>query len=111
VFFLFSHALAHNRFIRDTSVAYRDGKVVPDDDPTTTSAPHDLTPSERVRLATEMLTGFRWCRLALGLYLRGLTPDSRNTIGRWPSQMSELKQLQDVSQIEGFAPGTFCPLL
>lgn len=46
---------------------------VPDSDPTTTSAPHDLTPSERVRLATEMLTGFRWCRLALGLYLRGLT--------------------------------------
>jgi hypothetical protein len=68
----------------------------------TSSVPHDLTLPERSRFYSEMLTGFRYCRLALGLYLRGLTPDSKNIIGRWPTQMAELKALQDESGIEGF---------
>lgn len=44
----------------------KDGTLVPDDDNSTSSAPHDLTDDERTRLATTLLPGFRWCRLALG---------------------------------------------
>ena len=79
-----------------------DGRLVPDSDNTTSSAPHDLTPDEKVRFAKEMLTGFRYCRLAMGLYLRGLDPEQKQIVGRWPSQMAELKQMQDVAGFEGF---------
>lgn len=68
----------------------------------TSSVPHDLTLPERARFYSDMLKGFRYCRLALGLYLRGLTPDDKHIIGRWPTQMAELKALQDQSGIEGF---------
>jgi O-glycosyl hydrolase len=73
-------------------------------DSTTTSVPHDLTPSERTRLATDLVGrgyGFRYIRLALGLYLRGLTPDKKNIIGRWSTQMSELASLISVSGADG----------
>ena len=73
------------------------GTLVPDDDPTTIGAPHDLTPSERTRFATEVLQGTRYVRLALGMYLRGLSEDGQNIIGRWPSQMKELKELQEIA--------------
>merc|ERR1712166_1114076 len=86
-----------------------DGKLVPDDDTTTLGAPHDLTPSERTRFATEVLQGTRTIRLAMGLYLRGLSPNNASVIGRWPSQMSELKQLQDLSGIDGWAPEYWSP--
>ena len=78
-----------------------DGRLVPDDNNTTSSAPHDLTASERIRFATDMLQGFRYCRLALGLFLRGLDPNQEHIIGRWPSQLAELKQMQAVAGIEG----------
>ena len=81
-----------------------DGRLVPDDSPTALGCPHDLTPSERTRFASEVLTGTRTIRLAMGLYLRGLTADNRSIVGRWPSQMAELKQLQELSRIEGWAP-------
>ena len=42
---------------------------------TTTSVPHDLLPPERLRFYQEMLKGFRYCRLAGGLYWRGLDPE------------------------------------
>ncbi|GAB3536431.1 hypothetical protein GCM10027403_17140 [Arthrobacter tecti] len=63
-----------------------------------TSVPHDLVNSERHRFYNEMLRaggdrGFRYCRLALGLYLRGLTEDKKNVIGRWPEQMDELAEM------------------
>jgi hypothetical protein len=80
------------------------GHLVPDDDNTTSSAPHDLTESERLRFATDMLQGFRYCRLALGLFLRGLDPSQERVIARWPSQLAELQQMQDVSGIEGTNP-------
>ena len=86
-----------------------DGRPVPDDDITTLGVPHDLTPSERVRFATEVMSGVRTIRLAMGLYLRGLSPDNRSIVGRWPSQMSELKQLQDLSGVEGWAPEYWSP--
>eukprot|EP00040_Diaphanoeca_grandis_P011350 m.58133 g.58133 ORF g.58133 m.58133 type:complete len:602 (+) comp22501_c0_seq1:426-2231(+) len=64
--------------------------------------PHDLVPTERVRLYNDMLKGFRTCRLALGLYLRGLDAEKKQIVGRWPTQMSELAGLQNGSGIEGF---------
>jgi hypothetical protein len=48
--------------------------------------------------------GTRTIRLALGLYLRGVSADGRNIVGRWPEQMAELKQLSDLSRVEGWAP-------
>lgn len=71
-----------------------------------TSVPHDLVQSERDRLYSEMLLGggeqgFRYCRLAMGLYLRGLSADGKNVVGRWPEQMAELREMVEKSRIEG----------
>ena len=66
------------------------------------AVPHDLTLSERTRFYKEMLHGFRYTRLAMGLYLRGLDPDQKHIIERYPGQMNDLRQMQDVSGIEGF---------
>jgi len=66
------------------------------------SVPWELTPSERTRLAKEMLLGFRFCRLALGLYFRGTTPDEKNIVERWPGQAQALATMAAESQIEGF---------
>ena len=79
----------------------KDGTLVPDDDNSTIGAPHDLTPAERVRFATEVIKGARTFRLAMGIFLRGLGPRDRSIVGRWPSQMAELRQLQELSGIEG----------
>ena len=79
----------------------KNGQLVPDDDPSAIGAPHDLTPAERQRFATEVLRGARTIRLALGMYLRGLGPQSRSIVGRWPSQMAELRELQQLSGVEG----------
>jgi len=68
----------------------------------TSGVPHDLVPSERTRFYTEMLLGFRTCRLALGLYLRGLDAEQKQIRGRWPTQMSELGELQNITKFEGF---------
>ena len=67
----------------------------------TTSVPHDLTPSERQRFYSEMLKGFRYCRLAGGLYWRGLDAEQKNFQGRWPEQMAELRELFKASGVEG----------
>ncbi len=67
----------------------------------TTSVPHDLIPSERERLATKMLSGFRYCRIAGGLYWRGLTNDKRNLAPRWDGQLQELRALLDAAGVEG----------
>ena len=79
------------------------------DDSSTIGAPHDLTAAERERFATEVMKGVRTIRLAMGLFLRGLGPQNRSIVGRWPSQMAELKQLQDLSGIDGWAPEYWSP--
>jgi hypothetical protein len=66
------------------------------------AVPHDLLPAEKIRLYTEMLHGFRYARLAMGLYLRGLDADQKHIIERYPGQMRDLREMQDVSGIEGF---------
>ena len=64
--------------------------------------PHDLTPSERSRFYHDMLHGFRYSRLALGLYLRGVSGDRKQIIERYPGQMSDLREMMVQSGIEGF---------
>jgi hypothetical protein len=67
----------------------------------TTSVPHDLTPDERTRFYKEMLKGFRYMRLAGGLYWRGLDADKKQLQGRWPEQLPELRDLIQQSGVEG----------
>ena len=65
------------------------------------SVPHDLTISERERFAKEMLAGFRYCRLAGGLYWRGTDPEGKYLQPRWPEQLEELKEMMEMAGIEG----------
>jgi hypothetical protein len=67
-----------------------------------TSVPYDLIPSEKTRFFQEMITGFRFCRLALGLYFRGTTPDKLNMIERFPGQAAGLAEMATVTGLEGF---------
>jgi len=67
----------------------------------TRSVPHDLTVEERQRLASEMLSGFRYCRLAGGLYWRGLDAAQQTLQPRWPAQLEELRTLIEAAGIEG----------
>ena len=66
------------------------------------AVPHDLTPSEKLRFYKEMLHGFRYSRLALGLYLRGNDVEKKHTIERYKGQMDDLHAMQEASGIEGF---------
>ena len=68
---------------------------------TVSAVPHDLTASERARFYTDLLKGFRYVRLAMGLYLRGLTPDRQNIVERYPSQMADLREMMQGSGMEG----------
>ena len=63
--------------------------------------PHDLVPEERERFYDEMLRGFRYCRLAGGLYWRGLSDDQKQFQPRWPEQGAELKEMMQKAGIEG----------
>ncbi|GAA4295214.1 hypothetical protein [Aestuariibaculum suncheonense] len=65
------------------------------------AVPHDLTKQERERFATEMLKGFRYCRIAGGLYWRGLDAESKYLQPRWPEQLEELREMIDVAGVEG----------
>lgn len=67
------------------------------------AVPHDLVPSERERLAKEMLKGFRYCRLAGGLYWRGLDAEKKFLQPRWPEQLTELRELLNTAGVEGLS--------
>jgi O-glycosyl hydrolase len=56
-----------------------------------------------------MLKGFRYVRLAMGLYVRGLTPDRQNIVERYPEQMSDLREMMQQSGIEGAAVEYWSP--
>ncbi len=66
------------------------------------SVPNNLLPEERTRFYHQMLRGFRYCRLAMGLYLRGLDTQHRQIIERYHGQMADLAEMQKESGIEGF---------
>ncbi|CAN5759940.1 hypothetical protein BH10ACI4_BH10ACI4_10830 [soil metagenome] len=72
---------------------------MPDD---VVAVPHDLTPGEKVRFYKEMLHGFRYARLAMGLYLRGNDAEKKHIIERYPGQMADLRSMQQISGIDGF---------
>ena len=65
------------------------------------AVPHDLTPEERKRFSEEMLQGFRYCRIAGGLYWRGLDKEHKYLQPRWPEQLQEIKEMMDIAGIEG----------
>ena len=67
----------------------------------TWSVPHDLTESERQRLYKDMLSGFRFLRLATGLYYRGTDAEGKHLRERWNTQNEELAEMIRVSGIEG----------
>ncbi len=67
----------------------------------TTSVPHDLVASERTRFYNDMLKGFRYVRLAMGLYLRGLDTAQQHIIERFSGQMDELAEMIQQSGIDG----------
>ena len=66
------------------------------------SVPHDLTPEEKTRFYKEMLHGFRYARLAMGLYLRGNDAEKKHIVERFPGQMDDLRTMQQVSGFEGY---------
>ena len=55
--------------------------------------PMDLVPAERKRLAEEMLKGFRYMRVGMGIWFRGVTPDKKNIVERREGQAEALVQL------------------
>ncbi|MEU6825428.1 twin-arginine translocation signal domain-containing protein [Streptomyces atriruber] len=69
--------------------------------------PYDLTDSERTRFYQQMLKagrsdrGFRYCRLAMGLYYRGLDPTRKLMRGRYPGQTAQLADMIKQAGIEG----------
>ncbi|MEU3918206.1 hypothetical protein [Streptomyces sp. NPDC029004] len=69
--------------------------------------PFDLTPSERTRFYRQMLKGgrsdrgFRYCRLAMGLYYRGLDPSRKLMRGRYAGQTELLAEMIEQADIEG----------
>lgn len=63
------------------------------------AVPHDLVPSEQERFYKEMLTGFRYLRLAGGLYLRGTDEEGKQLLERWPGQLAEIREMIEKSGI------------
>lgn len=65
--------------------------------------PNNLVPSERKRLYSDMLKGFRYCRLAMGLYFRGLDAERKRMRERYPNQLNDLKEVMKSSGMEGIS--------
>ena len=74
-----------------------------------TGVPYDLIPSERTRLGKEMLSGFRYMRMAMGLWFRGMTDDRKNLVERYPEQVSTLLQLIEDAGVEGISMEYWSP--
>ena len=74
-----------------------------------TGVPYDLIPSERTRLGKEMLSGFRYMRMAMGLWFRGMTDDRKNLVERYPGQVSTLLQLIEDAGVEGISMEYWSP--
>ncbi|MFE2559998.1 hypothetical protein ACFXGT_29060 [Streptomyces sp. NPDC059352] len=76
--------------------------------------PYDLTAAERTRFYQQMLKirsdrGFRYCRLALGLYHRGLDETGKHMIDRYPGQTELLGEMIQQAGIEGIAAEYWSP--
>ncbi|MGV9266938.1 hypothetical protein ACWDRR_20020 [Kitasatospora sp. NPDC003701] len=79
------------------------------------AVPYDLTPSERARFYQQILKagrtdrGFRYCRLAMGLYHRGLTPDRTRFVDRYEGQTALLAEMVSEAGIEGLGVEYWSP--
>ncbi|WP_432093397.1 hypothetical protein [Streptomyces sp. bgisy100] len=76
--------------------------------------PYDLTPSERDRFYRQMLRvrsdrGFRYCRLALGLYYRGTDPTGKHLRDRYSGQAALLADMIRKAGIEGVSAEYWSP--
>lgn len=71
--------------------------------------PDNLTKSERQRFYKHLLKGFRYCRLAMGLYFRGLDSSGQHIIERYPHQIEDLKEMIDQSGMEGISMEYWSP--
>lgn len=65
--------------------------------------PYELVPSEKARLSGEILKGFRYMRLAVGLWFRGLTDDNKNYVSRYDGQAEELVKMMNDAGVEGIS--------
>lgn len=80
----------------------------------TSSVPFDLTSSERDRFVSQMLKvrsdrGFRYCRLALGLYFRGTDPTQKQIVERFSGQAAGLAAMIADAGIEGVSAEYWSP--
>lgn len=73
------------------------------------AVPDNLTKSERQRFYKHLLKGFRYCRLAMGLYFRGLDSSRQHIIERYPHQVKDLKEMIDQSGMEGISMEYWSP--
>ncbi|WP_435242038.1 hypothetical protein [Streptomyces cucumeris] len=76
--------------------------------------PYDLTDSERERFYQQILKGgtnrgFRYCRLAMGLYHRGLDSTKKHMVDRYQGQTTLLADMLKKSGVEGVAAEYWSP--
>jgi O-glycosyl hydrolase len=100
--------------IQSDHIGALDNEMDPDD-PVLSGAPHDLIASERTRFYNSILKagrsdrGFRYCRMAQGLWLRGVSADRKQITGRWSTQMSVLREMHEQAALDGLAAQYWCP--
>ncbi|MGC5399445.1 hypothetical protein ACPXCP_27380 [Streptomyces sp. DT20] len=100
--------------IQSDHIGAQDNEMDPDD-PVRSGAPHDLTESERARFYRDILMGgradrgFRYCRLGQGIWLRGVSQDRKQIVGRWSSQMGVLAEMHEQAKLDGLAATYFTP--
>lgn len=73
------------------------------------AVPANLIPSERRRFYRHLLKGFRYCRLAMGLYFRGLDSSKQHIVERYPHQIADLKEMITRSGMEGISMEYWSP--
>lgn len=71
--------------------------------------PYVLNDAERKRLATSMLKGFRYLRLGMGIWYRGVTDDGKNFQERYTGQNDALLQMIADAGIEGISMEYWSP--
>ncbi|MFF3402888.1 hypothetical protein ACFYW6_30810 [Streptomyces sp. NPDC002659] len=85
------------------------------DDKLVSGVPKDLTESERERFYEQMLKagtgdrGFRYCRLAMGLYHRGLDKDNKRMVDRYKGQTALLADMLKKAGVEGVSVEYWSP--
>ncbi|WP_256011684.1 glycoside hydrolase family 30 beta sandwich domain-containing protein [Desertivirga xinjiangensis] len=73
------------------------------------AVPNNLVHSERKRFYKDLMKGFRYCRLAMGLYFRGLDSTRSRIVERYPNQLKDLKEMMDESGMEGISMEYWSP--